>query len=349
MTVPGRGSPAAVRVRGAARVTVGSGRTLHGTGARAWWWSGLASAAVLAVLASYAERAAFSAIAGALSWPALVAGVVLLQVEGILSALRTRALAGAHGLRDSLVVTAWWVAALATLPARLGELIGVGLLTRRLGQSLGQALNNLFVQRLCDGVVLLALGAVAVASHAETAARAPLALLLLLLALVAAVVLAYLAQCFALVARCLAPARGRRHVRPLLRAALHGRHAARSGLSGRRPLGLVALSVAKWCCNLAGVGCLIAAVVPALPLLAAATLAILVNVVAVVPLSTVGGVGLGDLTIAGGLAWYGESPARAAAAALCVRLLLIVAPLVFWLLVTAADRLCRTEAIDARG
>lgn len=317
-------------------------------GRRGWLWPLLASAAVVALLASYAERAAFNAIAETLAWPTLAAGVVLLQGEGVLSALRTRALAGVGSLRDSLVVTAWWVAALVVLPARLGEMSGLGLLMHRLGQTLGQALNNLFVQRLCDGLVLLMLGAVAVALHAEAAARAPLALLLLAFALAAGAVLARLAACFALAARCLVPARRQRYGRPLLRAALHGRRAARGSLVGRRPLTLVALSGAKWGLNLAGVACLVVAVVPELPLLAAATLAILVNVVAIVPLSTVGGFGLGDLTIAGGLAWYGVPPALAASAALCVRLLLIAGPLVFWLVVAGADRLWHTEATDAR-
>jgi len=296
------------------------------------------SALGVAVLGHYADRAAFDMLAGGLSWPALGGGLLLLQGEGLASSLRLRQLAPAGtGWRTCLAVTARWVAALAVLPARLGEVYGLRELTRRLRLPLGEALNNLFVQRLFDVLVLAMLGLplLALGGAGLDAGRA-LAMLGLIAAAVTLCVLR-LPWWFALLARLAQRVRHRPRGRSLLRGALHGRRAAKRALSGNRPLGLLLVTALKWLCNLAGLALLLAALVPELRLTAAGMLAIVGNLAAIVPLSGIGGVGLGDAAYAAGLAWYGVAVATAAAAALGVRVLLLGAPLLFCLGVLASE------------
>lgn len=296
------------------------------------------SLAIIATLVGLAEPATFGRALAAASWPGLAAGFMLFQGEGVLSALRLRRLAApGRPLRACMLVTAWWVAALVVLPARLGELAGLAELRRRLGENLGQALNNLFVQRLHDGFVLLVFGTAALLP--ATGAGPGSALLTAVLAAVVLLVLWRLPWCFTLLARVLLGRFRRRRLRRVLQVALHARRAARRSVAGRAPLVLLGLSTAKWALNLGGIACVLLALLPALPAAAAVVVAVAQNLAALLPLAALGGMGAGDAAVAGTLAWQGVPLAGAAVAALGLRAVLIVAPLVFFAVVVVADRL----------
>ena len=308
--------------------------------ARRWSLPAAISALVLAFLFTFADREAFVRVAAHLSWPALLLGILLLQGEGLTTAFRLRQLAPAGtGMRSCLAVTGRWVAALALLPARLGELYGLHLLSRRLGQPFGESLNNLFVQRLFDAIVLALLGVVALVFADARQGQPQLMCALLALAATLMLIAWRLPWCFACVA--VSCRRWRRHGvgRTLLRAALHGRRGARATVRGRQPLALALSSAIKWLCNLGGIVTLMLGTAPVLHAGSAGALAIIGNLAAVLPLSGLGGVGLSDLTLAGGLAWYGLDTASIAATTLYVRVLLLAAPLLFALLVVLSEQL----------
>ncbi|MGR8918435.1 MAG: lysylphosphatidylglycerol synthase domain-containing protein, partial [Gammaproteobacteria bacterium] len=123
------------------------------------------TAALVAVVVALADVSALPVLVGRLEWPLALTALVLLQCEGLASALRLRLLVAGGTLRDSLAVTAWWVAGLAVLPARLGEITGMHALTRRCGVDAGVAVNSLLLQRLFDAAWLLVIGALALALH----------------------------------------------------------------------------------------------------------------------------------------------------------------------------------------
>lgn len=307
---------------------------------RRWLGAVFVTGVLLALLVHLTDRAAFLAMAGQVSWRTLIAGLLLLQAEGLATSLRLRELARpGTGLRVCLAVTGRWVAALAVLPARLGEIYGLHMMTLRLAQPLGQSLNHLFVQRLFDVLVLVMLGLPVVAVAGARLGQTHAFALLLALGLVITLVVLRLPWCFALLARIGYARRRQRYGRTFVKGALQGRRSARRTLVGYQPLRLVAITAAKWLCNIAGIALLLRAVLPALPFAPASLLAIASNLAAVIPLSGLGGVGPGDAAFVGGLAWYGIAGATAAAAALCIRALLVTAPLLFCVGVLASEAL----------
>ncbi len=310
------------------------------TQVRVWVGAVLVTAALLALFGQVVERAAFVTLLEQLSWGAVAAGLLLLQGEGLATSLRLCVLAHAGtGLRTCLAVTARWVVGLAVLPARLGEIYGVHLMSRQLALPVGHSLNALFVQRLFDALVLAVLGVPLVVLAGSRFAQGQLLALLAVLALLLVLVVLRLPWCFALLARLVYPRRRRPYAGALAMAALHGRRAARRTLVGNLPLRLVLLTVAKWLCNIAGIALLLRAVLPSLGFAPASLIVIAGNVAAIIPVSGVGGVGLGDVTYAGSLIWYGVAATSAAAAALCIRVALLAAPLLFCAAVLVSEML----------
>jgi uncharacterized membrane protein YbhN (UPF0104 family) len=301
---------------------------------RAWLWPALASLVLVAALVAVADLDVARALLANVSWWWVAVALALLQLEGVCTALRIRLLAGPGArLGASFAATAWWVVGLAVLPARLGEVGGLVAVRRCLGQRSGGALNSLLVQRLVDALLLLVLGAVVLGAERARSGQDALVGLTLVLAAACSLALFALPLWFALAARLAYRWRDRALGRRLLRTALDGRRAARDLARGGRLWRLGCLSFAKWCCNLAALGILIGLLLPQLALTARAVVAVLFNLAAVIPLQTVGGVGIGEVAFTAGFRWYEVSMQTAASAALLLRGALFTAPVLFWALV----------------
>ena len=306
---------------------------------RLWLMPALASIALVALLLTFTDAAILRTLWHDLPWPLLLAGLLILQLEGVCSAVRLRvSVAPASSLFDNLVVTAWWVAGLVVLPARLGEIGGMHMLVRRLGVAPGAAVNSLLVQRLFDVLILFVLGSTVIAAQSTLLERDHLMLVLALAAAVAVVLIARLVWWFTLLARLVRPYRRWSIMRAILRLALSARRAAIavSGTSVLVRIGIITLL--KWTSNLAAIAIIIVALLPLMPWSAALLVAIMFNLAAVVPLQTVGGIGLGEVTFAASLSWYGVELATAASAALVLRAVLIVGTLLFSAIVLLFER-----------
>ena len=149
------------------------------TRTRTWLVSGAASIALVSVLAWLADPAVLRLALAPGVLEALLLALVLLQIEGLCTALRVQWLAPGSRFIAALELTGWWVVSLALLPARLGEVAGVHLLVRRLGTTLGSALNSLLMQRLLDALLLALAGATVVAALAIGEPLVPAMILLL--------------------------------------------------------------------------------------------------------------------------------------------------------------------------
>ncbi|MGE0484284.1 MAG: lysylphosphatidylglycerol synthase transmembrane domain-containing protein [Gammaproteobacteria bacterium] len=300
---------------------------------RGWLWPALASLLLVAILVGVADLDVARGLLANVSWWWVAAALALLQLEGVCTALRIRLLAGPGARLDaSLAATAWWVVGLAVLPARLGEVGGLVALRRYLGQRSGGAINSLLVQRLVDALLLLVLGAAVLGAERARSGQGALFGLTLLLAAGCILALFALPLWFALAARLAYRWRGRVFGRRLLRMAVDGRRAARDLARGGRLWRLGGLSFGKWCCNLAALGILIGLLLPQLALSARAAVAVLFNLAAVIPLQTVGGIGIGEVAFTAGFRWYDVSLETAASAALLLRGALFAAPVLFWAL-----------------
>ena len=94
---------------------------------------------------------------------------------------------------------------------------------------------------------------------------------------------------------------------------------------------VVLVTALKWLVNLTAVVLVVIALLP-VSLTAAVLMAILFNLAAIIPLQTVGGIGVGEAVFAGGMSFFGVDLATGAGVALVLRALLITAPLIFLLL-----------------
>ena len=303
-----------------------------------WLIAGVVSAGLLATVAFFADLHTITALVAQVPWWLIALGTAALMLEGACTALRIKLLSRASPrFRDCLAVTAWWVLGLALLPARLGELAGIHMLRQRLGHSLGEALSSLSVQRLFDAAIMFVAGALAVAMQTQLVGRTEAIAFSAIAAVALTLALWNLTAVFGFCAQRLHPWRRRRGIRLIFRTLLQARGAAKRVLTRRRLAAIGLVSVAKWCINLCALALLILALVPALGALQRVSVAILYNLAAIVPLQTVGGVGIGEVSIAAGVAWYGHGAVIAASSALLLRVVLTGAPILFWFLVVAVD------------
>lgn len=305
---------------------------------KVWLIAILVSAGLLAMVAFFADLGTITTLVQQVPWWLIMLGVGALMVEGLCTAVRIKLLCRAPPrFRDCLAVTAWWVMSLAILPARLGELAGIHMLRQRLGQTLGEALSSLFVQRLFDAAIMFVAGAILVALQTQLVGRPHAITFSVVAAVVASVAIWNLTAVFGVLAQVLRRWRRRRGIRMVLRILLQARGAAKRVLTRGRLAALALVSMTKWCINVIAIALLILAFVPALDALQRATIVILYNLAAIVPLQTVGGIGIGEVSIAAGVAWYGHGAALAASSALLLRVMFTGAPILFWMIVVVAD------------
>lgn len=309
---------------------------------RTWLVSVGITLLVLLALFWFADWQRFESAIASICWPVLLGGIVLLQFEGVCTAMRVRLLAGPDaGYLDSFAVTAWWVFGLTVLPARLGEISGMHVFCRRLRQSLGAAVNGLLVQRLLDATVLVAAGILALAMQSERMQGGPVLVGIAAAGALLVLCCIRLDLAFAFASRLLLHRRGSRIGRRVLAMTLGGRRAARSLAARRAFVPLLCWSLGKWLFNLTALTLLIKVLLPALSIGAATAVGVLFNLAAVVPLQTIGGIGIGEAAFVGGFGFYAVDLALAAAVALALRSVLLAAPLVFWGVVIGTERLLR--------
>jgi uncharacterized membrane protein YbhN (UPF0104 family) len=315
-----------------------------------WIVSILSSAVLLALVIAQVDWRTARALVSHIDYRWIVLGLSLLLVEGVVTAVRLHIMARpAVRFRACIIATAWYVLLLISLPARLGEVAGVAVIVRHMGQRPGTAAASLLFQRVCDVIVLAALLAL-VCTVVLSGPQSRMAFIFI--ALVIAVLIAVMVLFEQLLALCVRPLLSRRRKtwpRRILRLCLQARGVRRHHLDRRLMLRLGGLSVLKSLVNLTGIACVVAAVVPSLAAPTAVGLGIVYNLAAVIPIQTVGGFGLSEAVLLGSFKWLGYSLAAGAPLALAIRLALICAPLAFWLLTIGVAALSSAPRTRTNG
>ena len=303
---------------------------------------GISLALLLAVLAQVDWQEAIQMLHQA-AWPFVFGAIFLLMVEGVVTAIRIGVFTPSRpGFATCLQVNAHYVLLLILLPARLGEMGAVLLFRRHFRQGAGAALMSVLSQRLFDLAILgslfllLGLSLASLLTAFQTAFLAAALLICLPLGLF------YLDRPLAVAAIALRRKHGprpsgfRHHIlRLLLQARIWHRH----GLTRRTLLYGIALTAAKWACNLGSLALLFFAIHLSLTPMESTWVASAYNLLAVLPIQTVGGLGIGEAGLAGLLTLNGLPLGLAVGASLLVRLVLIAAPFLFWALAMGALRL----------
>ncbi len=315
-----------------------------------WILAVASSAALLALVVAQVDADAARQLLRTTDYSWLVAGIVVLLLEGFVTALRFRLLArGSVRLRDALRATAWYVLMLIGLPARLGEIAGIGIIARTLRQPLGVAAASLLFQRVFDMLMLIMLLAIVTVLAVAGEQRLIVLVVSAVLALMFAAVVVFIEPLLTALAVRLRPRRRKKWSRLVLRVLLQARTYSRHHMSGERVLKLGVLTACKWTANLLGIALVVIAVVPALSAATALGLGIVYNLSAVIPVQTVGGFGISEVVLLGSFRLLGYEPGVGAPIAIAIRMALISAPIVFWILVLSLTPMLPRAPVASRA
>lgn len=317
-----------------------------GRRARAATWAAAAavSLALLAVVVHQLRGADWQQELREISWGWFGVGVGFFALESLCAALRLRLFAGRGAGLSSLRVTAWHGVWLLALPLRLGELAWLALMRRGFGWSLGSALACALLQRLLDlaaicAVLLLALP-LALGWQAQTATGVMAAAALGAVAVIACAKPQVWLN--AMAAGAVPAAKRWRWGLRVLRQANQARRWLATVRHRRALRRGIAPTAFAWCAMIAACWALCEAAGVRLSLAEAGAAVAGGSLATALPVQSVGGIGLLEATFMGMLAWFDAAPlARAAIAALAVRLGGAVATGLFWLAALAVSRMVR--------
>ncbi len=266
----------------------------------------------------------------------LVMALICLTFEGIITALRIWLFADRKPcLRPALKANAWYVLLLVILPARLGEVAAVVIFERYLKQKRGAAVMSIITQRLYDVIVLgsfFLIALMGLSGFGDKGVMSGLALAVIAFSLFVLFRLDMFLTFAALIFQKLA--KGSRGLfRKLLHICLQGRIYVRHGLKSRDiPLALL-FTIGKWVSNLGAILFLFMAINLDLSFFESLTIAGAYNFLAIIPLQTIGGIGVGEAGLAVLFVAMGLTVSLAAGASLLIRFVILLFPLLFWVMV----------------
>lgn len=296
-----------------------------------WIWgvSLVISLGLLALVFMQADMRQAAAMLKLLSWPLLGAACMCMCAEGIATALRLWLFAGKKPcLSEALKANAWYVLLLVVLPARLGEVAAVVVLERYLGQRYGAAAMSIIMQRLYDMIVLSSVFLIALLGLGDFLDKTLVGIISVGVIVMALIALARL-DFFLTIAAILFKNAPRKLRRLILQARLYSRH----GFKTRDiPLALF-FTIMKWASNLAALVFLFMSLHLGLDIFENITVAAAYNFLSIIPLQTIGGIGIGEAGLALLLTGTGLTAAMAASASLMIRFVVLLFPFIFWVMV----------------
>lgn len=318
---------------------------------RAWWTAAALSSLLLILFLSRIDWEAVTRISISLDLGLLSLATGLLFAEGAVTALRIQTFANQNPTYlAALKANAWYVLSLGVLPARLGEVAAIVIFERLLGIDRGSAVGSVFCQRLIDFAILAFLMAVGSAfiEVEQWPVMVPITAVLISVGAVCGLLFFEIGLgMIATLVKSLREAYWAKQRRALLRIVLQARtwkrHHFRTTLYGRA----VALTCVKWLFNLSAIAALLVAAGLELKAWELVLVVCLYNFLSVLPLQTVGGIGIGEVGLTVILSLFSVPLGLAAATTLIVRLVLIVFPFVFWSTVIATSRIVAPNPVNA--
>ena len=274
------------------------------------------------------------------SWVCLFLAFLFLLSEGIMTALRLWLFASRKPcLSEALKANAWYVLFLVILPARLGEVAAVVVLERYLGQKYGAAAMSIIAQRLYDVIVLGVIFMIALLGLGSFIDIQMMGIVAIILVGFALFVLIRLDMFLTFIAVFLGKGRQRGHIQKIKRLVLQARIYNRHNLKRSDVPMVLTLTVLKWVSNLGALVFLFMAIHLGLGFFENITVAAAYNFLAIIPLQTIGGIGVGEAGLALLLVGMGLSKSVAAGASLMIRFVILVFPFIFWVMVMGGLKL----------
>ena len=331
-------------VRKPAKLILGAGRL-------AWVVAGAVSLALFGLVVAQLDASSLAAAFDGISLTLVGAGVALFMVEGLFGALRTHLLASWRGeFLSAMRVTAWHGVWLIALPMRLGEVAWIIAMQRAYSWNVATATACALMQRLMDLAVVAVCLLVTLPATLGLHEDRPLAFFALAgaVCLLALIGLMTLHIWFRLAAGILVRtgrARGRRR---LMRHLHHARRWLEDVRQRRVMLLCIVPTVLIWAAVIAAYWSLCQAVDLDLAMAELGFAAAGSNLIAALPVQSVGGIGLLEAGFTGIVSWLGAPVGTAALVALAVRFASIAGAGLFWLVVTVASSIANRIPIQAK-
>lgn len=256
--------------------------------------------------------------------------LLCLFFEGVMTALRLWIFAGRRPhVFSALQANAWYVLLLVLLPARLGEVAAIVIFQKHLGQKYGAAAASIIMQRLYDVIILglvFLIALLGLGNVLDTQLMAIVALGFVMLCGVVLVKIEIFLTALAIIFNKIRTP----FFRPLRRLVLQARGYSRHRFHDKNMLPAFILTVGKWIGNLGALTLLFMALGLDLNSFEKITTAAAYNFLAIIPLQTVGGIGVGEAGLALLLIGMGLGTSLAAGASLIIRLVVLVFPFIFF-------------------
>jgi len=319
--------------------------SLPRAGWKVWVAAITGSVLLLGIVLIQLDMTSLRTVADGLLVPVATAGLLLLLVEGVVTAARLSLMAGTHQpFVRALQANAWYSMLVVVIPARLGEIAAVLVMEKYLLQRPAPAFMSIIVQRLFDLIMLGTLFLLVLTSLASQLPPGISGLVACVVIGMALLAVYQMETLITLVARWLIGTRlpiSRANRHKILRLLLQGRSWRRHLSSAGLIAAAFSLTVVKWLVTVGAIGTLLMALYYSLGWHSALLAAVAYCFMAAVPLQTIGGIGLGEAGLVFILSGMGVPVGVAAAMSLFVRLVLILFPALFFGLVfiyTVFDR-----------
>lgn len=300
-----------------------------------WVCSGLISLGLLSLVIAQVDMNQATAMLQGLSWVMLGGAFVFLMLEGIATALRLWLFAQRRPrISQALKANAWYVLLLVLMPARLGEVAAIFVLERHLNQKYGAAAMSIIAQRLYDIIILGVVFLFAFLGFGDFVDYQTMSIIALILISFAFFLLLRL-DLFLTFAALMFHKAPKVLYRFILQARAYSRHSLQVQ---DVPLALF-LTILKWLGNLGALIFLFIALNLGLSTFENMTVAVAYNFLAIIPLQTIGGIGVGEVGLALLFAGMGLSTGIAAGASLMVRVVILIFPFIFFSLIMGGLKL----------
>lgn len=310
---------------------------LAGIHARSWWSAIGVSALFIVFLGYLVDWHNVSLHFNAVSLLWLCLALIVLALEGVFTAFRIKSFTpGDQPISECLRVNAWFVMMLIIIPGRLGEIAVVVLYRHYLHQKTGSALMNVIAQRLLDLIILglIFLLAITAINFTEISRNMYIAVICAIFLFVFIIrYLLVLLTLLSLLFLSIKKKTGSLIAKHILKLSLQARTWFKHHMTRHVLMKSIFLTMAKWICNIAGLMLAFASFGLEFSNIKLLFLATIYNVLGVVPLQTIGGIGVSEVGLSGILYTMGLPLDEATATSIYMRFVAILNPVLFFAMV----------------
>jgi uncharacterized protein (TIRG00374 family) len=320
---------------------------IKNTNAHIWYVGSFFSLVLLFLIIPYVDLNQIGFILNSISWDIFSIAIIVLLMEGVFTALRFKLFTpGKPALKDCLKLTSLFIVSLIILPARLGEIAVIFLLKHQLGQRTGVSIMNVLTQRLIDLIFIftILLAFILINKAVEYNIFFYLVILLIISLLILSIFkLGFLLGIFATLFFVDKPITKNIFFRKIYRMILQARIWHRFHMSNNIIFKAILISLLKWASNIGGLSLLFYSINTPLNEIQILLTSTAYNLLAIIPIQTIGGFGVSEAGLTGILVFFGLPVDLSANISIASRIVLISTPFLFLLLVYLYLFLSRNE------